>query len=116
VCRFEVDQSARGGRAHFRFRVLLGQAVELRRQNFSHAILETRSLDREPLIEGWCNPVEISEEALAIRLEEIAGIRGRVGAPPENCKYINPTFPGIDSDALSTDLYEPRNMAINNAV
>ena len=116
MCRLEVDQSARGRRAHFRFRVLFGQAVEFRLQNFSHAILEARSLGREPLIERGRDPVEIFEEALAIRLDEIAGIGGRVGARLEDRERIDPALPDIDPNAVAIDLDEAGNVAINDAV
>jgi hypothetical protein len=81
-----------------------------------YAILETRSLGCEPLIERWCDSVEIFEEALAKRLNEIAGIRGRIGTGLEDCKRIDPALPDIDPNAIATDLYEAGNMAINDAV
>ena len=116
MCRLEVDQSARGRRAHFRSRVLFGQAVELYFQNFSHVILEARSLGREPLIERWGNPVEIFEEAVAIRLDEIADMRSGVGARLEDRERIDPALRDIEPNAFTIDLDEAGGMTVDNAV
>ena len=116
MCRLKIDQSARRRRAHFRSRVLFGQAVELRLQNFPYTILEAGSLGREPLIERWGNPAEIFEEALAIRLDEIADMRGGVDARLEDRERIDPAFRNIEPNGFTIDLNEAGNMTINNAV
>ena len=68
------------------------------------------------MIEGGRDPVEIFEQALAIRLDEIAGIRGGVGARTDDCKRIDPTLLNLDANAVATYLHQSGNMAINNAV
>ena len=116
MCRLKVDQSARRRRARFRSRVLFGQAVELRLQNSPYTILEAGSLGREPLIERWGNAVKIFEEALAIRLDEIAGMRGGVEARLEDRERIEPAFKNIEPNTFTIDLNKAGNMMINNAV
>ena len=116
MCRLEIDQPARGRRANFRFGVLFSQAVELGLQNFSHAILKARSLACEPVIERGRDPVEIFEETFAIRLDEVAGVRGRVGARIEDRERVDPALPDIDADAVATDFDKARNVSINDAV
>ena len=68
------------------------------------------------MIERGGYPVEIFEEALAVGLDEIAGICGRVAARLENGKRIDPTFPDIDANAVATDLDEAGNVPIDGAV
>ena|SRR6516162_8686959 len=109
----EVNQSARGGRTHFRFRILRDQAVEFCLQSFPHAILEAGSLVSEPSIERGGDPVEIFEEALTIRLEDIVSIRGRIETRLKNGQRIDPTLLHINAHAFSTDFYEAWDLPID---
>ena len=68
------------------------------------------------MIEGGCDPVEIFEESLAVRLNEVTGIRRRVAARLKNCECIDPALAHIKANAVAVDLYKAGNMAINDAV
>ena len=114
--RLEVDQPARCRRTHFRRRIPIAQAVELRLQNFPHAIFETRSLGGEPLIEGWSDAVEIFEETPAMGLDEIAGLRRGVAAGLQDCQRIDPPFVRVDANAVATDLDETGNVLVHRIV
>src|SRR6516225_2585035 len=69
------------------------------------------SLSGEPVIKRGCDPVEIFEEALAIGLDEVTGIRCGIGARLDDCKRIDPALPNIDANAVATDLYETGNVS-----
>src|SRR5262249_4337605 len=74
------------------------------------------SLGRQPLIERRCDAVEIFEEALAIGLDESAGVRGRVTAHLKDCERINPGLSDVQLNAVAADLNKPWDVAINDAV
>ena len=116
TARSWVNPAARRRSADFRFRVLFRQPVELRLQNFSYAIFEARSLSGKPVIERGCDSVEIFEEALAVGLDEVTGIRCGIGARLDDCKRIDPALPNIDANAVATDLYEAGNVSIDDTI
>ena len=73
-------------------------------------------LSRKPLVKRWRDSVEIFEKPLAVGLDEIPDIRCWLGARLKDCKRIDPTFPGIDSNAVASDLDEARDVAVDEPI
>ncbi len=97
----EVDEPPRGGRAQLGCSIFFDQPVELLLQRRAQAVLELDSFDRQPMIEGGRDTVEIFEQALRV-------IR--------DCERVDPARPGIEANQIAINLDQTGDRAVDDGV